>query len=356
MRRIPFILTAAAGLLGVLAATSTASARQIVVTTTIQAAVDAAHPGDTIVVPPGTYRENVLVTKHDIAIEGHAGAILDGTALVGRTGILVAPAGGASTVRGFRRSGLRVQNYTENGVLIEHGDHFRVSRGRYVHNGQYGIFARFSHDGVIEGNKVSGSDDTGIYIGQSDDILVEENSSEDCTVGIEVENSSRIKVEENRAIGNSVGILVDVLPGLEVTATTAITVKENILHRNNRPNPVTDPTDILSLLPSGMGLLNVGGDGMVAENNVATRNNSAGIAVVQLPPDAAALDPRIDPFPDQNEIRHNVALRNGGNPDPKLLAAGLQGADLIWDFSGTGDCCAHNIFQTVFPGPLPGCP
>ena len=244
----------------------------------------------------------------------------------------------------------------ENGILILHGDGFRVSRGRFVQNGQYGIFARFSHDGLIEDNRVSGSDDTGIYVGQSDGIRVEDNSSEDCTVGIEVENSSSIRVESNRASGNSVGILVDVLPGLEITATTGITVRDNVLDRNNRPNPVTDPEDILALLPSGVGLLNVGGDRMVAEANIATRNNSAGIFVVQLPPEAASLDPRIDPFPDQNEIRHNVVLRNGANPDPKLLAIGLQGADLIWDFSGTGDCWAHNTFQTDFPGPLPGCP
>jgi parallel beta-helix repeat protein len=355
MRRTSFLLLASVGLLGAFGSAKPAHAAAIVVTTTIQAAVDAARPGDTIKVPPGTYRENVLVTKDRISIEAAAGAVLDGAGLPGGTGILVEPAGIASAVHGFKLSGLRVQNYMENGILILHGDGFRVSHGRYVQNGQYGIFARLSQDGLIEDNRVSGSDDTGIYVGQSDGIRVEDNSSEDCTVGIEVENSSRVRVEGNRAAGNSVGILVDVLPGLEITATTAITVRENVLDRNNRPNPVTDPEDILALLPSGIGLLNVGGDAMLAEGNVVTRNESGGIVVVQLPPDAAALDPRIDPFPDQNSVRHNVALRNGGHPDPKLLAIGLPGADLIWDFSGTDDCWTQNTFQTVFPGPLPAC-
>jgi len=339
----------------VLSTARPAAARELVVTTTIQAAVNVAHPGDTIVVPHGTYRENVLVTKNDLSIEGGAGAVLDGTGLLGGTGIHAAPSGGSVSIHGFRLSGLRIQNFAENGVLIEHGADFRVRGGRYADNGEYGIFALLSSDGLIEENDVSGSNDTGIYVGQSADVRVLENSSRDCTVGIEVENSSRILVRGSVAIGNSVGILVDVLPGKDVTATDDVVIAENLLVSNNRPNPATDPADILSRLPSGVGLLNVGGDGLAARQNQVLRNDSAGILIAQLPPDAAALDPRIDPFPDRNEIRGNVALQNGHHPDPKLLEVGLQGADLIWDFSGTNDCWQGNIFQTVFPGPLPAC-
>src|SRR5262245_54101956 len=60
--------------------TSTYSVRAqsnvVVVTTTIQAAVDAAQPGDTVRVPPGMYHENVFVTKDNITIEASQGAIL----------------------------------------------------------------------------------------------------------------------------------------------------------------------------------------------------------------------------------------------------------------------------------------
>ena len=41
--------------------------------TTIQAAVNAAQPGDTVLIPPGTYSENVLVNK-SLTIKSLAGA------------------------------------------------------------------------------------------------------------------------------------------------------------------------------------------------------------------------------------------------------------------------------------------
>ena len=49
---------------------ATAADKAIVVTTTIQAAVDAASPGDTIVVPPGIYHETVTVTRSGLTIRG----------------------------------------------------------------------------------------------------------------------------------------------------------------------------------------------------------------------------------------------------------------------------------------------
>jgi parallel beta-helix repeat protein len=335
------------------AAAASAGARPIVVSTTIQAAVNASRSGDTVKVPAGTYRENVLVTKNNITIEGSPGAVLDGAGLSGDTGIHAAPLSPAATIKEFRLRGLTIQNYSGNGVLIENGRDFEVTGGTYSGNGEYGIFALHSEDGRIVGNSVSGSNDTAIYVGQSRGIMVGDNVVDDSTVGIEVENSLHVTVSANRCVGNSAGILVDVLPGLDETVTNDITVRNNLLLDNNRANPVTDPNDILSLLPSGVGLLNVGGDGLTVTGNIVTGNVTAGILIAQLPPDAAALDPRINPFPDHNEIRKNVSLENGGSPDPKI--APLPGADLVWDTSGSDNCWAGNTFETSFPDPLPRC-
>lgn len=328
----------------------------VVVSTTIQAAVDAANAGDTVRVPPGLYHENVLVTKNNITIKGSPDAILDGTGLPGDSGITVRSSTPSLRIKEFTLTGLRIQNYSGNGVILIRVDKFQIDDGQYVNNDQYGIFPILSSHGRVEFNQVSGSNDTGIYVGQSEDIDVSQNSSSNCTIGIEVENSSRISVTENKATGNSLGVVVVVLPGLDVTATREVKVKNNILNRNNRPNPVTDPTDILSRLPSGVGLAIVGGDRVVAEQNQAVHNDSGGIGVIQLPPDLVALDPRINPLPDHDKIRENVVISNGRNPDPKLLALGVQGADLIWDSSGTGNCWGDNVYKTSFPTPLPDCP
>ncbi len=325
----------------------------IVVTTTIQAAVDAANPGDTVRVPPGIYRENVLVTKDNITIEGSAGAILDGTGLSG-SGITVRSLTPLARMKGFRLSGLRIQNYVRNGVILSRVDNYQIDHGEFVDNAAYGIFPIRAFQGLIEFNKVYGSDDTGIYIGQSSDAIIRNNHVTDCTVGISVEVSSRMIIQDNRVMDNTIGVLAALLPGLSVTETKTIEVSRNLILRNNRPNPVSDPADILSQLPSGVGLLIFGADQVFVTENKISDNDSAGVAVMQVPPALAALDPRIEPFPDQNSIRGNMVLSNGSDPDPKI--APFTGGDLLWDLSGIGNCWSDNIYKTSFPTLLPVCP
>ncbi len=329
-----------------------AAGKQIVVTTSIQAAVNAAQPGDTVRVPPGTYRENVVVAKDNISIVGSAGAILDGTGLAGTTGIRVAKAAPAR-VNEFRLTGLQIQNFSRTGVILIRVDDFQISHGVYRDNHTYGVFPIASSRGVIDFNRVSGSDDAGIYVGQSTDVVVEKNHVSDNTVGIEIENSARIEVRDNIARNNTLGVVLALVPGLAVKTLAGIVVTKNELSNNNRPNPVTDPTELLSFLPSGVGILNIAGDRVVIEKNVANHNNSAGIAIGRLPPPFAALDPALNPLPDANRVRDNVAQHNGDHPDPKL--APLPGADLLWDGSGTGNCWLSNVFKMSFLSPLPPC-
>ncbi len=330
-----------------------AQSNVIVVSTTIQAAVDAAHPGDIIRVPPGIYRENVLVTKNNITIKGQSSAILDGTGLPGSSGITVRSSSPSTRINGFRLTGLQIRNYRRNGVILIRVDDYQLQDGKYINNEEYGIFPILSSHGLIRANQVSGSSDTGIYIGQSQDAVIKDNYVSDCTVGINLEVSSNITVKDNRATENTIGMTAVVLPGLTLTVTTDIQIIDNTFDNNNRVNPVTDPEDVLSQLPSGSGLIIFGADHVMVKDNRVVGNNSVGIAVVQLPPALASLDPRIDPFPDYNEIIDNVVMENGSNPDPKL--APFPPGDLLWDMSGTGNCWSDNTFNTAFPSPLPDC-
>jgi parallel beta-helix repeat protein len=331
--------------------TVSATPSQIVVTTSIQDAVDAASPGDVIRVPPGTYHENVEVTESDITIIGSPAAILDGE-FVGSDGMGLC----VMSTTGFRLTGLTVRNF-EYGVFLQDVDGFEVSHGVFRDNEEYGVFPVLSSNGVIDFNDVSGSNDAGIYVGLSSDIVVKHNHVTDSTTGIEIENSARIEADHNLATDNTIGVLVVLLPGLPVKTLSDVVVTSNVLNGNNRPNPYgePDPEEIVSLLPSGIGLLVVAGDGGVLQHNVAKHNNSAGIAVVSLSPDLAELDDQIDPEPDGYQIVDNVALQNGTEPDPNL---GLpQGADLFWDGTGSDNCWASNVFMTSIPDSefLPAC-
>ena len=340
-------------LVALLAVPVQAQAHVIVVSTTIQAAVDAANPGDTVRVPPGVYRENVFVTKDNITIEGSRGVILDGAGLPGTSGITVRSLIPSARINGFRLTGLRIQNYVRNGVILNRVDNYQIDHAEFADNLAYGIFPIRSTNGLIEFNHVSGSDDTGIYIGQSSGAVIRKNHVTDCTVGISAEVSSNITVQDNRVMDNTIGILAAVLPGLSVTETTNVQINDNVILRNNRPNPVTDPLDILSQLPSGVGILIFGADQSTVTGNKVLDDNSSGIAVIQVPPALAALDPRINPFPDNNEISKNAVLLNGNNPDPKI--APLPSGDLIWDVSGIGNCWSNNTYKTSFPPLLPAC-
>lgn len=322
------------------------------VTTTIQAAVDVAQPGDTLLIPPGTYRENVRIYKDNLSLRGSPGAVLDGAGLAGNMGIRVVPAAPTGRINGFSLTGLKIQNYSHTGVFLSRVDNFKISQGRYSDNEEYAIFPVHSSNGRIELNQVSGSEDSGIYVGQSQDVVITKNHTTDCRVGFEIENSNGIDIEENEANNNSIGISIFVLPGLSITSTSDIIVNRNVLNKNNRTLPPADPANPFENIPGGIGLLNVGGDRVVVRRNIAMNNDSAGIALVQLPAKLAALDPRIDPLPDGNAIRNNVTLQNGDHPHP--LLGSLPGSDLLWDGTGADNCWSDNVFKTTFPE-LPGC-
>jgi len=331
--------------------------RVIRVTTTIQAAVDAAMPGDTVVVPPGTYRETVLIDKSNLTLRGSRGAIIDadgftngirvgsGEEAPGPVGFPVCP---PLALRDVTVEGLTVRNAADNGIFLIGVDGFRVRGGRYLDNHEYGVFPRCSTHGLVEGNLAEGANDTGIYVGNDTGVSVLRNRATGNTSGFEVENSNKVVVRGNHASGNTAGILVFVLPGLPRTATDHVLVEGNVVTRNNRPNPVPpDSGEELGLVPTGSGILDIAADDVTFRRNLVVGNGTVGIAVLASP--FAGLDPRVEPKPnpDRTSVVGNVFLQNGLHPDP--LRAGDRAADIVYDGSGSGNCFADNVFRTDFP-------
>jgi parallel beta-helix repeat protein len=319
----------------------------------IQAAVDAAPPGATIDVLPGTYAEAVTIAKPGIQLVGHPGPHGSGVVLANPggadDGIRVTAAGS-----GFELRDVTVRGFDENGVLLAGVDGFRLSRVTATDDGDYGLFPVRSTHGVVEDCAASGSRDTGIYVGQSNDVTVRGSTAFGNVVGFDVENCSDVRVVGNDSHDNAAGILVTLLPGLRVNAAADIVVAGNLVHDNNHVN-FAEPGEVEGFLPSGIGILVLGADSVTVRDNLVVGNHALGIgigstlllgAVAGLPPEAFA---GIDPNPDGVVVRNNLVVGNGStSPLP-----GLPGADLLWDGSGDGNVWRSNLFGTSTPLALP---
>jgi parallel beta-helix repeat protein len=352
------------GLLGSVVVALRAAARvsrTIVVTTSIQAAVDAAQSGDTILVPPGTYHESVLVTQSHLTIIGSRAAVLDAAGF--RTGIRVgtgtisrggpAPACPPLAVQGFTLRGLTIQHAGFSGVFLVGVDGYHLTGTGYVDNPVYGPFPVCSHDGLIDLNQVMGggsvagpSTDTGIYVGDDDQVTVRDNSVINYVIGVVVENTINARIQDNLLQGNTAGVYAAVLANHPRPFTDHVVIEHNQVLHNNLPNPVpADSGDEIGGVPTGVGIVNFGADHVIVRDNRVLGNDSLGVIILQN--FVAGSDARIEPNPDFGQVRGNVILGNGHNPDP--VRAITPGADLVYDGTGTGTCFADNVFATEFP-------
>jgi parallel beta-helix repeat protein len=320
----------------------------------IQSVVDGARPGTTILIEPGTYQQTISVSTPNLSlvgiVDGHGNEPILESPAAADTGVTV-----AGPLNGFRLANITIRDFTGNGVLLEGVSHFQISNVKAINNGEYGIFPVFSAHGVIASSSASGSNDTGIYVGQSNDILIQNDLAFDNVNGIEIENSTNVTASHNECRQNTVGILEDLLPGLTSEVSAHNQLIGNYVHDNNRPNTAS-PDDIASFEPSGIGILMIGGGHSVAAFNVVTGNGYAGIVLISglefvslagLPPSVYA---GIDPNPEHTLIAGNVVQGNGLLFSYAVLP---PGADLLWDGSGFGNHWVLNLFGTSEPAVLP---
>ena len=158
-----------------------------------------------------------------------------------------------SRLDGFTLDGLTIRGYTRSGSQLSGVDNFRLTGTRYVDNPLYGLFpVRCSH-GRVDHNQVSGSFDSGVYVGQCSDVRVDHNVAHDNTIGLEVELSTRVVVEDNVSTDNAVGALVQISPRRAVKVTDDVLVRRNVLSGNNQPNTITEGV-CWAACPAGSGL------------------------------------------------------------------------------------------------------
>lgn len=310
----------------------------------LQEALILAQPGDVVQLEAGRFAltDGLSLDAKGVTVRG-AGmdqTVLDFTGQKGAgEGLLVTS--DEVTLRDFA-----VENAKGDGIKSKGADnivYYRVrvtwTGGPNEKNGAYGIYPVESTGVLVDGCKVSGASDAGIYVGQSKGITVRYNVVENNVAGIEIENSRDALVSANMVTRNTGGVLVFDLPSLPVTGGGNTLVEGNTIVANDTPN-FAPKGNIVAGVPRGTGIMVMANDHVRIENNLLADNPTAQILVVAYP--NAYKDERYNPYPRAIAIGANRVIGGGNEPQfpgGDQLKAAFGGAlpPLVWDGLGGKD-------------------
>jgi hypothetical protein len=322
----------------------------------IQAAINQASPGDTVLIKPGVYHQSVQIRTDGITLRG-SGPYYGGTVILppkkfpnticnnpkvfGPTGICILAkevdlsTGAVNTpVRDDTVTNLLVANFPSNGVFGYGTQGLTVTRVVAVDDGDYGISRFESTKTLFAYDTAIGNDEAGFYVGDSPDAdtVVRDDQAYGNQFGIFVRHAREVLVTDNRVSGNCQGILE--LDDGQAGGAGNATIVYNWASTNNKSCPASEEGPATQ----GGGIALVGATyALVAHNyvfgNQGNRVNSGGIVVLSAHALTGGSNPNFD------TISRNTAFRN-------------KPADLRWDGTGTGVRFKGNSCATSIPAGL----
>lgn len=299
---------------------------------TIQGAVDAANPGDTILIDAGEYHEEVFIGegKDNLTLRGvdRNKVILDGDNQMS-VAVFVKAA------NNVRVENMTAREYTGNGFYWQSVEGYV---GRWLtayHIGIYGIYAFDSRLGLFEDSYASGSADSSFYIGQCYpcDATIRRVVGEYSIIGYSGTNAGgNLSIEDSEWNFNGAGIVPNSLDSEANPPQREAWVRGNTVIDSGT---VDVPVKGVFEIARGLGIVVAGGVGNIVEDNVVTGSTRYGIVVTPLPSQNVWM-------PEDNTVRNNT-VSGSGSGDP-------LGTDLaILAASGSGNCFEGNTFATSDP-------
>lgn len=263
---------------------------------TLQEAADAVAPNGLILIDSGTYTEGMELHTDGVTVRGidRNEVVIDGE---GQRANGIVASGSGITVEN-----LTVVDHLVNGVLItgmvdENGDGigrgsdgydtldpekfppvpgFTVRNVTAAGNALYGVYAFNRRDGKITDSYVSGSADSGIYVGQCTtcNVLIEGNVAQRNAIGIMITNASDVTVTANRLTDNRVGASLTSNHQEAYMPARSVVFAGNVVADNIEPD---SPSTAEGAFGIGIGLSGTV-DALVVRNRVSG-HTGAGIAL-----------------------------------------------------------------------------
>ncbi|MFG2874107.1 nitrous oxide reductase family maturation protein NosD [Streptomyces sp. NPDC048337] len=218
----------------------------------IQEAVDAAQPGDSITVLAGTYHESVHITK-PLTLSGSGAKTVitppaaaparraDNACVQSGNGICVIGTAEKPVDRVTIRQ-LKITGFKKSGIWASRTDRMKVERVTSEDNGTWGIAQERSTRGVFRRNLARDNAESGIFLantieregGATDTLgaLVDDNMLTGNRIGVTVRRVRNLDVTDNIVTGNCGGVFVvgdEGDPG-----AGDMTIRGNEIHENNR--------------------------------------------------------------------------------------------------------------------------
>ena len=304
-----------------------------------------ASPGDVINIPEGVHRINRgLSLKVDgVTIQGvgmDKSVLSFSGQIQGSEGLMI-------TASDIRLAGFAIEDTVGDAIKINECENLVIdgvrvewTNGPDTDNGAYGLYPVQCRNVLIENSVAIGASDAGIYVGQSEQVVVRTSRAEYNVAGIEIENTSNADVYDNVATNNTGGILVFNMPNLPEPGV-ATRVYNNQVFENNTEN-IAPEGGAVAGVPAGSGVVINSNDQVEIFDNDIRDNNTANIIISSFfattYTDRSA-QASFDPYPESIYIYDNRFEGGGTSPDGLELKAlkvaqyGLTGnfPDVIWD-------------------------